>query len=59
MFRRQERRPRGRRRASPASSRPALDEFAELFEETNDIVLVNDREGRVVAANRMARVLVS
>jgi len=32
-------------------------QFSDLFEQAIDIVLVNDREGRVVAANRSAREL--
>ena len=32
-----------------------LRHFKDLFEQANDIVLLNDREGRVVAANRSAR----
>ena len=29
--------------------------FAELFENASDIIVINDRTGRVVAANRAAR----
>ena len=32
-----------------------LEHFTDLFEQANDIVLLNDRAGRIVAANRSAR----
>jgi PAS domain S-box-containing protein len=48
-----------RRRSSGAPERQRVDDavaqFSDLFEQAIDIVLVNDREGRVVAANRSAR----
>jgi PAS domain S-box-containing protein len=48
-----------RRRSGHAPPRPRVDDtvaqFSDLFEQAIDIVLVNDREGRVVAANRSAR----
>jgi PAS domain S-box-containing protein len=48
-----------RNRAIRASQRqPAADSverFGELFEQANDIVILNDVEGRIVAANRLAR----
>jgi len=46
------------RRARPAPARRraqhALD-YGQLFEDASDIILLNDREGRIVAANRAAR----
>jgi len=33
----------------------SIAEFPELFENATDIILINDREGRIVAANRAAR----
>ncbi|HVO24433.1 MAG TPA: ATP-binding protein [Candidatus Margulisiibacteriota bacterium] len=32
-----------------------LESFTSLFEQANDIVILNDRDGRIVAANRVAR----
>jgi PAS domain S-box-containing protein len=50
----------GRRRSKrpPRATHHAGDSveyFSALFEQANDIVLLNDHEGRVVAANRLAR----
>jgi len=50
--------PRTARRTASRQQRasgPALASFGELFENASDIILLNDREGRVVAANRAAR----
>jgi PAS domain S-box-containing protein len=38
-----------------APQRAASQHFRELFENANDIILINDRQGRIVAANRAAR----
>ena len=48
---RRSRSPRTRRRANTAVYR----HFSELFENASDIILINDRDGRIVAANRAAR----
>jgi PAS domain S-box-containing protein len=39
----------------PHPSGDGLEPFASLFEQANDIVILNDRGGRIVAANRAAR----
>jgi len=46
-------RPRGT--TEPKRGDETLERFSELFEQATDIVILNDREGRVVAANRAAR----
>ncbi len=47
------------RRAAPkwprTAEQSAEPHFGPLFEEANDIILLNDREGNIVAANRAAR----
>jgi PAS domain S-box-containing protein len=43
------------KRHSGAPRRQGLEPFTDLFEQANDIVVLNDREGRIVAANRAAR----
>jgi PAS domain S-box-containing protein len=45
-------RPRPRRRTL---LRAAEEQFSQLFENANDVIIINDREGWVVAANRAAR----
>lgn len=35
--------------------RPASEYFSDFFENASDIILINDREGRILAANRVAR----
>src|SRR5262249_56677889 len=44
-----------RTRAALSRRRSAPPAFSELFENASDIVLVNDRNGRIIAANRAAR----
>lgn len=47
---------RSKRPAGPSGFWPAPGEFfTDVFENATDIILVNDREGRIVAANRAAR----
>jgi PAS domain S-box-containing protein len=48
-------RPRPPRAAQRRRVDDMLSHFSALFEEANDIVLLNDRDGRIVAANRSAR----
>ncbi|HUI25033.1 MAG TPA: GAF domain-containing protein, partial [Candidatus Kryptonia bacterium] len=48
--------PRQRRPRRALATAPTLDlRFTELFEDANDVVLLNDRDGVIVAANRAAR----
>jgi PAS domain S-box-containing protein len=57
--------PRARSSAAAAARSPvprrrgeggaAVQHFSELFENARDIILINDRDGRVIAANRAAR----
>jgi PAS domain S-box-containing protein len=52
---RRPRRPARARTPRPAANQRPPDHFGALFENANDIVIVNDRRGRIVAANRAAR----
>ena len=48
----------GERRSGAPRRQPAsegLEPFTDLFEQANDVVILNDRDGRIVAANRAAR----
>src|SRR5512135_3317728 len=53
--RRSQRVKRGRSARATECVGDAVAQFSDLFEQAIDIVIVNDREGRVVAANRSAR----
>ncbi|MFQ5668414.1 MAG: PAS domain S-box protein, partial [Candidatus Binatia bacterium] len=47
--------PEGARPSQAGGFTSAIQDFSDLFEDANDIIVVNDRDGRLVAGNRAAR----